>query len=423
MKQIRKYDIFISYRREGGFETANLIASKLKMSGYKVFLDIHSMHSGDFSEQLKEKVKECKDFIWVLSPTIVKNNDGTITKIDTLSFRDGIDYFRDEICWAIEYHKNIIPVILDGFIFPEESEASESPETQGPVVPTVNNGEYYAIAFSDDAGFYKFSSYEEFAEDVSLSMTELYAEVPGIPDEEVSQDKNFIDFNAYAGFIKHTDEPLYLDIIKAVTFPSSQHTINITPKNLTRSLTFKLLSRSEAGVTVEGISAVLSGAVTKVQLMSGLMTKSNTGKLAFELTKRGTESKIEKGETVVYDVYEGKVNLLGLFSSEDKAYITGPGIFQVAVTASVTDNGKQKQRVFHAGLNLKPILDKLELMVLSDDKTGYTMKEQSQISMIEITTPLHVMKNQILASDTEGLVQWQENDVEIMPEEMPDVVE
>ena len=120
MKQIRKHDIFISYRREGGFETANLIASKLKMSGYKVFLDIHSMHSGDFSEQLKEKVKECKDFIWVLSPTIVKNNDGTITKIDTLSFRDGIDYFRDEICWAIEYHKNIIPVILDGFIFPEE---------------------------------------------------------------------------------------------------------------------------------------------------------------------------------------------------------------------------------------------------------------------------------------------------------------
>lgn len=115
-----KYDIFISYRREGGFETANLIASKLKLSGYRVFLDIHSMHSGDFSEQLKEKVKGCKDFVWVLSPSYVKNDVGTITRIDTLSFRDGVDYFRDEICWAIENQKNIIPVILDGFIVPKE---------------------------------------------------------------------------------------------------------------------------------------------------------------------------------------------------------------------------------------------------------------------------------------------------------------
>ena len=113
------YDIFISYRREGGFETANLIASKLKLSGYRVFLDIHSMHSGDFSDQLKEKVKCCKDFVWVLSPTNVKNKDGSFTRIDTLSFREGIDYYRDEICWAIEFHRNIIPIILDGLIVPE----------------------------------------------------------------------------------------------------------------------------------------------------------------------------------------------------------------------------------------------------------------------------------------------------------------
>lgn len=312
---------------------------------------------------------------------------------------------------------------LDGkgaFIFPEESEAEEPQE---PVNPTVSNGEYYTIAFSDDARFYQFSSFDEFAGNVSFSMTDIFAEVPSVPDEEVSQDKNFVDFNAYSGFIKHADEPLYLDILKNVSFPSNETSIVITPTNLTRSLTFKLLARSEAGVTVEGISAVLSGVVTKVQLMSGLMTRSNTAKLAFELQKRGTESKDEKGQTVIYDVYEGKVNLLGVFASEDKAYITGPGIFQVAVTASVTDDGKQKQRVFHAGLNLKPILDELELMILSSDKTGYTMKEQNQIPKIEISTPLHVMKNQILASDTEGLVQWKENDVEIMPEEMPDVVE
>ena len=76
------------------------------------------MHSGDFSVQLKEKVKACKDFIWVLSPTIIKNDDGTVSSTDTLYYREGIDYYRDEICWAIEYHKNIIPIILDGFKLP-----------------------------------------------------------------------------------------------------------------------------------------------------------------------------------------------------------------------------------------------------------------------------------------------------------------
>ena len=291
------------------------------------------------------------------------------------------------------------------------------------VDPTVSNGEYYTVAFSDDADYYHIDSFEEFAENVSTSMTEIYAEVPPVPDEEVSKDKNFIDFNAYAGFIKHASEPLCLDILKNVSFPSKEKTIVITPTNLTRTMTFKLLVRSEQGVTVDGISAVLSGVVTKVQLMSGLMHRSNTAKLAFNLTKYGKESVKGNNEVVEYDVYEGSVDLLGVFPPDDKAYITGPGIFQVAVTASVSENGKQKQRVFHAGLNLKPILDELELMVLSSDKTGYTMKAQSQIPKVEIPTPLHVMKNQILASDTDGLVQWKENDVDIRPEEMPDVVE
>ena len=29
------YDIFISYRRNGGYETANLIAEKLRNAGYR----------------------------------------------------------------------------------------------------------------------------------------------------------------------------------------------------------------------------------------------------------------------------------------------------------------------------------------------------------------------------------------------------
>ena len=105
-----KHDIFISYRRDGGFEIANLIASKLKIAGYRVFLDIHAMHAGDFSSQLEDKVKRCKDFIWILSAN---------SESKTLYYKNGIDYYRDELCWAIEHKRNIIPVKLDGFTFPE----------------------------------------------------------------------------------------------------------------------------------------------------------------------------------------------------------------------------------------------------------------------------------------------------------------
>ena len=94
-----KHDIFISYRRDGGFEIANLIASKLKIAGYRVFLDIHAMHAGDFSSQLEDKVKRCKDFIWILSAN---------SESKTLYYKNGIDYYRDELCWAIEHKRNII---------------------------------------------------------------------------------------------------------------------------------------------------------------------------------------------------------------------------------------------------------------------------------------------------------------------------
>jgi hypothetical protein len=45
-----QYDIFISYRREGGFETAKMIQEKLKSLVYRVFLDF---------EDLSWKKKKC----------------------------------------------------------------------------------------------------------------------------------------------------------------------------------------------------------------------------------------------------------------------------------------------------------------------------------------------------------------------------
>lgn len=104
MKQT--YDIFISYRRSS-YDLANLIATRLKSAGYSVFFDIEALRSGKFNEQLYEVIDNCKDFISVLPPEA----------LDRCVNED--DWVRLEICRAMEKDKNIVPVMLNGFTWPD----------------------------------------------------------------------------------------------------------------------------------------------------------------------------------------------------------------------------------------------------------------------------------------------------------------
>lgn len=46
------YEIFISYRREGGESVAQTIYDRLTEIGYRVFLDRQSLNSGDFDVKI-----------------------------------------------------------------------------------------------------------------------------------------------------------------------------------------------------------------------------------------------------------------------------------------------------------------------------------------------------------------------------------
>jgi len=104
---IPTYDIFISYRRDA-FESANLFATRLKALGYRVFFDVETMNAGKFNEQLLDVISKCKDFILVLSPNALDrcNEEG--------------DWVRREVMCAMEHKKNIIPIMLSGFVWPAE---------------------------------------------------------------------------------------------------------------------------------------------------------------------------------------------------------------------------------------------------------------------------------------------------------------
>ena len=100
------YDIFISYRRSS-YDTANLIATRLRSAGYSVFFDMETLRSGKFNEQLYEVIDNCKDFVVVLPPNA----------LDRCVNED--DWVRLEICRAMASNKNIVPVMLNGFTWPE----------------------------------------------------------------------------------------------------------------------------------------------------------------------------------------------------------------------------------------------------------------------------------------------------------------
>lgn len=104
---MRKYDIFISYRREGGFDTAKHLYDLLTRDGYRVSFDIDTLRNGDFDTQLYKRIDDCTDFILVVDQHTF---DRTI--IDKIPREK--DWLRCELAYALEKNKNIIPIFLSG---------------------------------------------------------------------------------------------------------------------------------------------------------------------------------------------------------------------------------------------------------------------------------------------------------------------
>lgn len=100
--------IFISYRRDGGEVMAQLLYERFVQRGYTVFYDVETLRSGPFNKKLYKEIEECDSFILVLP-----NN-----ALDRCVYSE--DWVRKEIAHALICRKNVIPVMLRGFSFPEK---------------------------------------------------------------------------------------------------------------------------------------------------------------------------------------------------------------------------------------------------------------------------------------------------------------
>ena len=95
------YDIFISYRRDGGAQYARILQLMLSQRGYRVFLDYDELKDGVFGKRIKAAIKAAPVFMLVLSK-------------DSLDrCKNENDWVREEILYAIEHQKKIVPVNPD----------------------------------------------------------------------------------------------------------------------------------------------------------------------------------------------------------------------------------------------------------------------------------------------------------------------
>lgn len=103
-----EYDAFISYRRDNGFFMAQVIHDRLMERGISCFLDLEELKSGRFDQKILQSIQNAAVFILILPKSAL---DRCVNEEDWL---------RQEILGAIRYHKPIIPVMYDGFEWPQK---------------------------------------------------------------------------------------------------------------------------------------------------------------------------------------------------------------------------------------------------------------------------------------------------------------
>lgn len=99
---MKKYDVFISYRRQGGRDCARILQQALERRGYRCFFDYDSLQDGEFNVEIYDAIKTTPNFLLVLT-------DGALERC-----RNAEDWVRIEIEQAQRFKKKIIPVIPSG---------------------------------------------------------------------------------------------------------------------------------------------------------------------------------------------------------------------------------------------------------------------------------------------------------------------
>jgi hypothetical protein len=102
----QEYDVFISYRRRGGAELAQLVCKSLEKRGYHPFMDVRELQAGPFAESLVKMIEQVPDVVVLLTPGCLER------------CQQADDCFRQEVAHALRTRRNVIPFKTEDFQFP-----------------------------------------------------------------------------------------------------------------------------------------------------------------------------------------------------------------------------------------------------------------------------------------------------------------
>src|ERR1700681_2889267 len=100
------YDVFISYRRDGGAAEARLLQSKLNERKIRTFLDVTELGRGYFDDALLKHIEQTPNFLVILSPHSLSRGEHEE------------DWLRREIAHALATERNVVPLMMPGFEWP-----------------------------------------------------------------------------------------------------------------------------------------------------------------------------------------------------------------------------------------------------------------------------------------------------------------
>ena len=248
---------------------------------------------------------------------------------------------------------------------------------------------------------------KEFENSLDVRMRDLWVNMPLLSDDEIKSE-DFIDFNPLYPFIRPCG-PVYFvrSDNESTTLVSSSanndNVVKLSPEKLTRKVTFTINADIEKGVVVDRLVGIISGVPYKAQFTTGFVSDQKTGKMPFEMTSDNLSSDGGKA------VFKGTANVFGLMPASSQDLVTGPGILNVILHARVDDGGTTRKRVFHASINLKNVIEKTNMMVMTDDMVYWKFSGTSDYS-IAVGATLEVTRDKILTTSDQGFEVWKENE-------------
>jgi tetratricopeptide (TPR) repeat protein len=94
--------VFVSYRRSTGSWVARALRQALEARGVEVFLDVEDIDSGRFESVILNQIELCEHFVVLL-------DEPTMAGLGAAE-----DWVGRELDRAMEFQKNVVPVLVDG---------------------------------------------------------------------------------------------------------------------------------------------------------------------------------------------------------------------------------------------------------------------------------------------------------------------